>query len=571
MEDSGTADASGRVNLEDQERRSNVAHHMVLRPLDMGPITKLPLELLLSIFMYVAASGGFTLEKDEYEAGRSWLSITHTCQYWRTLAIASPLLWDAVKIEEWSLGLAGTFLMRATNVPLRIAIFDVSSSPFEEESLHRMAQLLLPHSGRIVLFFATLCAPNLRMLASLLTEPAPRLASLDLRLLTLSEPIHVEDIFRHEFPSLRNLTSVRVSLPRSHQIYAGLTTLRISNPPNSLDIDALTSLLGETSVLQTLKLSIFSRDKQVTCLRPGRTVRLPDLRTLNLQVHTTIIHHFFLHITFPSTAKLTLRVAGRDHERRSLFAQSDAVESVRQSAVQADFTFSVDLAFIVHPKLALHVVARDAAEEKRFEVEHLWYVPTVGPLDLSHVDPEIHSFSRLTALSIDIQSMEVSPAQWASILSNLVRLTTMQVKMYDADLRLVQGLAMQRPLNGGLLCPALVEMRIHGTLWGKDRNESTLQSALDALEHRALLGCPLSTFSVITDTAGALSTEYLTRLRRVVARVEHVVGYVTTYSNPGDLAEIFIGRERPPSLIPRFHVFFPLICSSQTMEPVYAS
>lgn len=265
---------------------------------------------------------------------------------------------------------------------------------------------------------------------------------------------------------------------------------------------------------------------EVTCSRPGWTARLPELRTLDLQVHAAVMHHFFLHFVFPSTADLTLHIIGAGTEGRSLFAQSDAVESVRQSTVKADFTFFLEPEITGPPSFALRVMARDAAEDTWFVVGYSWFVPTVGPLGLSHVDLEIYRFCSLTELSIEIESMKISRAQWASVLSDLVRLTTMQVQSSHTDLHLVQGLAMERPLDGGLLCPALVEMHIHCALCGEDRSESTLQSALDALEHRALLGCPLSTLSIVTAAAGALASEYITRLRRVVAEVEQAVGYV---------------------------------------------
>jgi len=85
------------------------------------PISRLPAEILYTIFLHVAMDG-----QTEYEFCFKWISITYVCHLWRELTLNSALLWSfwGVPNSQWM----ETFFLRSRQMPLYIRRFELCGS-----------------------------------------------------------------------------------------------------------------------------------------------------------------------------------------------------------------------------------------------------------------------------------------------------------------------------------------------------------------------------------------------------------------------------------------------------------
>ncbi|KAJ8455133.1 hypothetical protein ONZ45_g19041 [Pleurotus djamor] len=107
-------------------------------------VSRLPTEILASIFKVVALSEGFSrgsLKKTNLRHGR--LVITHVCKRWRDIAITNPQIWCIV-YTSMRRELAQLFVERSRSLSLYIAT-DLNTSRHSEDTI----KYLLTHSTRI--------------------------------------------------------------------------------------------------------------------------------------------------------------------------------------------------------------------------------------------------------------------------------------------------------------------------------------------------------------------------------------------------------------------------------------
>ncbi|KAF5325423.1 hypothetical protein D9619_010021 [Psilocybe cf. subviscida] len=83
------------------------------RNFELASVSKLPDEILLRIFLILRDSSGRHL--------RDWHQVTHTCRYWRGVAIGSPLLWTHL-FEDTSPAFIQLMLERSRSAPLEVEL-----------------------------------------------------------------------------------------------------------------------------------------------------------------------------------------------------------------------------------------------------------------------------------------------------------------------------------------------------------------------------------------------------------------------------------------------------------------
>ncbi|KAL1690575.1 hypothetical protein GGG16DRAFT_55395 [Schizophyllum commune] len=248
------------------------------------PIHNLPLEILHYIFILCIPRGRHALYYDYGDPdnlGAHWASPSQVCRRWRELALGSKRLWAiAIPFDKpfWMY----TALRRAGDLPLT---FDIDLERSEVDHCVAVAAL---HIGQLVeLSISGTYIDLQRILKKLRHDAAPLLE--ELRLLCpegLSELTrrypewcYIPDILQSytgvQPPRLQTLELEGCYLPVESNLYLGITTFVLRNPPNisGWDDGAVYDLIEGMPQLQSLSLC---PAYDLPYLRPGQTVALPD-------------------------------------------------------------------------------------------------------------------------------------------------------------------------------------------------------------------------------------------------------------------------------------------------------
>ncbi|KAF9238631.1 hypothetical protein BU15DRAFT_75083 [Melanogaster broomeanus] len=162
------------------------------------PVSRLPGEILATIFLYQAYSFYQYRQYFSTWGAPPWANVSYVCRYWRDVALGCPSLWSflIVSSPRWTEEL----LSRSKTVPLRIRSFP--APPFQ------------PSPGAF----------------SKLLAPALLLHTLRLRMSGLGEDAVCPDtLFNRETPALRTLELYHCRIPWSSPIFTALSTLRLRN------------------------------------------------------------------------------------------------------------------------------------------------------------------------------------------------------------------------------------------------------------------------------------------------------------------------------------------------------
>ncbi|TCD62754.1 hypothetical protein EIP91_006452, partial [Steccherinum ochraceum] len=84
------------------------------------PACRLPPEILALIFqLYITSVHGALSRTTEAQAPFEWIAgVTHTCQYWREVALSTPMLWTFVTVAHCRPELIEAFVQRSKAAPL---------------------------------------------------------------------------------------------------------------------------------------------------------------------------------------------------------------------------------------------------------------------------------------------------------------------------------------------------------------------------------------------------------------------------------------------------------------------
>ncbi|KAI0302943.1 hypothetical protein BC826DRAFT_883574, partial [Russula brevipes] len=83
---------------------------------ERAPISQLPVEILIQVFSYYAASDRHPHVR--FRTPPQWLAVTHVCQRWRDAALTCPSLWvDMISTNfRWT----EEMLERSRDLPIHI-------------------------------------------------------------------------------------------------------------------------------------------------------------------------------------------------------------------------------------------------------------------------------------------------------------------------------------------------------------------------------------------------------------------------------------------------------------------
>lgn len=178
-----------------------------------SPISKLPPEILIQIFVVVVVGRG-QKSSDRFRSGQRGLPpsflLTHVCQHWKEVVLNCPMLWT--RIEFPSSRCSAEMLARSRGAPLKFAAAMDGLWPQRYRATSsKDVQVALQHVSHIQELDLTHKSQDLTNLLRTMTSPAPVLESLSLRVSKPGPALEglTESTFAGVAPKLRSLLLAR--------------------------------------------------------------------------------------------------------------------------------------------------------------------------------------------------------------------------------------------------------------------------------------------------------------------------------------------------------------------------
>lgn len=281
-----------------------------------APISTISEDILLTIFRHVV----FDWDWDSYGKLPSepfLVSLSHTCQQWRTLALANTILWT--NIDTYNVRRAQVFFERSLTLPVQLNI-ECNSENLDPEATY---SLVTPHIARIRSL--TLVDGESRdgdatvetwMEQLSRAGPATILDELVLRVdlrrgnFVIARPSHTINA-----PAVRALTLEQVYYPPSSPIFEDLKSLDLSDI-DDYSLHDLVQILSASPRLQKLTLgSIFSLTGHLDVV----PIVLPCLTHLTLDyIALPLAKKCLARFALPIVASIS--VAADDNDDEDMFA-----------------------------------------------------------------------------------------------------------------------------------------------------------------------------------------------------------------------------------------------------------
>ncbi|KAI0042531.1 hypothetical protein FA95DRAFT_1564261 [Auriscalpium vulgare] len=470
-----------------------------------NPAIRLPPEIIGHIFAILSSIDEpqplSSIYQPPYAKNGSmgWLTVTHVCQRWRSVALENPSLWASNITLPCLLGVhwANTFLSRAQDAPLEIRCPTVDFD----------WRYLLPGSDTVSAYLArtrVLCLNASDAALRLLCNPAPLLRTLDIKYVSdptdPTVPLNAlpEDLLGGATgaPSLLHLSlESRGPLPSpwTLSILAGLKSLNVKNGSRWIEREELAEMfttLGGMPALEQLtlrlKLTPFALETA-----PQPVVALPSLRKFKLVTDIASACHVLARVALPATASvhcdiyftessaklhaLLSAAAACIHVRAAPIARIEILPTIIEGQwmcvdVTAWRTKSADLP-------ALSMSFRRCSQDAR--VDQGLVAAVLATLGSAH----------LAVLAI---GSDGSDATWPAALHGAHALR----RVWVAGLEAKQFCAALAAAPAGFL-PALATLEIHDVDFGEGEDAGLAGVLAQGLEQRAHAGSALRTLTFV--------------------------------------------------------------------------
>ncbi|KAF9238629.1 hypothetical protein BU15DRAFT_75080 [Melanogaster broomeanus] len=275
------------------------------------PVSRLPCEILATIFLYQA----YSFYQDPryfvmWGSAPPWANVSYVCRHWRNVALSCPSLWSFLFVSSprWTEEL----LSRSKMVPLRIRI-DGACSDQEAMILFENVTTDVTRIQELSLKLPTLPCNLVEGVLSKLSTPAPLLHTLRLCIPDLGEDgVYPDTLFNRETPALRTLELYYCHIPWSSPVFTALSTLRLRNIDWSSQptITELLTMLRRMPGLVHLYLENALRSakdaltNQHTLL--SESLDLPHLSRLALVAPFSAVAVFLSNVTVPLKTEIRL-------------------------------------------------------------------------------------------------------------------------------------------------------------------------------------------------------------------------------------------------------------------------
>jgi hypothetical protein len=283
---------------------------------ELAPISRLPCEVLATIFSFLPVFALYEGEEEYILSELEWIYVAHVCRLWRETALNHPRFWSHVNFTGLtSVGMA-EILSRAKMAPLHL---EADFNYWDVKHLEDFGKQLEAHiSHTLHLKVSGYCLPTV---VNNLVSPAPTLESLCLRYRPRGDdpPLYTifsNNLFNCTAPSLTALELERCDIDWKLPLLKGLRTLKIDETYGKTRsafndwLDALT----EMSQLKQLSLRHVTPRAPLAEPRISRTVTLPSLTHFSIDTSAKNCALTLAHLVLPTLTWLHVNVESHDQE-----------------------------------------------------------------------------------------------------------------------------------------------------------------------------------------------------------------------------------------------------------------
>ncbi|KAF5387398.1 hypothetical protein D9757_005781 [Collybiopsis confluens] len=281
----------------------------------LAPISKLPAEILCTIFMFCNAPDHANMYAPAEITRWRWIIVTHISRLWRASAMNCPILWS--KPEFTKTDWAYEMIRRSKKAPLTI---EVNSNYWLTPRVVDAVSEGLKHLDRINEIHLTASRDNMEKLLSSINLPAPFLRSLHLDIgrsdyyyHSRAEPYMLpENFLAGDTQKLRHIELIRCYLRWDSPLLSNLSHLQVHNPGAPAPaLDQFLVALSAMPRLETLDLEHALPLSADTASTEKPRVNLARLRKLRIVSSLTECAIFLDRVSFPSsaTAHIVVRCA----------------------------------------------------------------------------------------------------------------------------------------------------------------------------------------------------------------------------------------------------------------------
>ncbi|TCD68949.1 hypothetical protein EIP91_009339 [Steccherinum ochraceum] len=391
------------------------------RPMDnpnaLVPAAIAPPEILAAIFRLYVDYALSTLSSGRWPFSPfKWIvGITHTCRYWREVALGTPTLWTHIAVDVCTVDVIKAFVERSGTAPLTV------EAGFQEDEIPvDRLRALQPAIRRVQKLQLQLPRAQYRdLVGSGPVGAITSLTSLTLYAPSFGEPelsLPIIDFFPHTFPSLRHLDARGYAINWDPSLFPKtLNSLHIEGPGSAPASDVM-AVLATLPALQDLSLAYTMDEAALTT-----KVALPSLTDLTLHgshILPTLLVLNHLELSSHSNLEIVAIRSG-DAEPDAVLPIVKALELLMSSGESVS-RVGIDLSngglsFYGSPEnsqvirsLKLHCSPR---EERTTGLDALnalitlFPMPNVTELDITLADPPLHP-SHVTPLFKTLTGMK---------------------------------------------------------------------------------------------------------------------------------------------------------------------
>ncbi|KAI9065740.1 hypothetical protein FKP32DRAFT_1590296 [Trametes sanguinea] len=271
-------------------------------------VSKLPVETLVEIFLYLSAPPGEADEATVSRNGAEWFRLMLVCRRWRAVVKSNPCFWQDIvvtdSIDWWNLAIA-----RTSTATLRLS-FEAGSSPSES-----LIPEIMACRGRIERLVICGTQSECQWVLPLVDGSLPSLTSLDIDWDVDNDSEGPYVLNPENYPRLRRLRLADTCLPWTLSLLGRLRSLQLhycTTAPATLPFKEFLEVLQGAPQLEELELSdIMSRVCPYSSLgttgaqAPG-LIHFPRLHDLRVQDAIPWLAEFLARVELPSRGRIAV-------------------------------------------------------------------------------------------------------------------------------------------------------------------------------------------------------------------------------------------------------------------------
>ncbi|KZV77096.1 hypothetical protein PENSPDRAFT_281103 [Peniophora sp. CONT] len=272
---------------------------------NLVPIVTLPPELLCRIFMSVSEDGSLSRYKYSRGLSSSWLSVTHVCRVWRSVALNCAQLWTTMPINisrKWT----QAFLLRSKAAPINVA----ETCSHHSRVRPWLFSLIEDNMSRVSMLELEGAPSNLQELVNLFTGHTSALRKLAINHTDIWERVHIgDDITAQHAPLLRDLSLTNISMVWSDVPWSNLRSLfitRLLHPPATTRLHDFLAALSTATLLQELHVGLEKCPFQPW--DETYDVHLPGLRSFSIEGYAADCQAIITSLHIPISSSIAMHI-----------------------------------------------------------------------------------------------------------------------------------------------------------------------------------------------------------------------------------------------------------------------